>query len=145
MLNFKNFINKSLPQSKNKDLDMREMLKITRKLNLVENINNTINKKNVYDQKIEEDKFLTFFDNANIHVNFIDLVVTNNYIFWGGIINGIIRFIFKIKPERQDSGVEINYLDDFSPDNPENKNIVKNIELYYENFFKYWNDNLIQK
>jgi len=125
-------------------MSMRDMLKITRNLNEEEEKEKLANKKTVYDQKIEEDRFLNFFSDTNIHVIFTDLVVTNDFVFWGGTINGILQFIYKVLPNKQDGGVEYEYLEDFSEDNPDNEKIMKNIELYYEQFFKYWNNNLIQ-
>jgi hypothetical protein len=130
-----------------KDLNIRDMLKITRKLN--EDINNerkAENKKTVYDQSIEEDKFIGFFKDMNVNIKFIDLEVYDNLIFWGGTIDGIIQFIYKVTPDESTSGVEFNYLEDFSPDNPDNDLIVKMVEDYYDNnFYKYWRNNLIQQ
>lgn len=132
------YINEDAPK---KDLTMRDMLKITRKLN--EQDESSTNKKNVYDQAAEEEKFRNFFDDMNVNIKFIDLEVRDDLVFWGGTIDGVIQFIYKVTPEERTSGVELNYLEDFSPDNPDNEEIVKKIENYYDLFYKYWRDNVL--
>lgn len=124
---------------KNKEMSMREMLKITRKLNEIES------KKTAYDQKNEEEKLLNNFQDMNVHINFSDLIVTDDYVLWGGTINGVIQFAYSVTDDKSKNNVSFNYLEDFSPDNPENDQIVSRIESYYNEFFKYWNENLIQK
>lgn len=128
----------------NKDLDVRDMLKITRMLN--ENTEEkAMNKKTSYDQPMEEEKFLNNFKDMNVNVKFIDLEIFDNLVFWGGTVDGIIQFIYKVTPDENTSGVEFNYLSDFSPDNPDNDEILKRIEGYYDTFYKYWQNNVIQK
>lgn len=130
-------------QPQKKSLDIRDMLKITRKLN--EESNSSINKKTVYDQPQEEEKFLSNFRDINVNVKFIDLEVYDNLVFWGGTVDGIIQFVYKVTPDESTSNVEFNYLDDFSPDNPENDEIINRIEGYYDTFYKYWQNNMIQQ
>jgi len=130
-----------------KDLSVRDMLKITRSIN--EDTNNgeqklSQNKKTVYDQSKEEEKFNDFFRDMNVSIKFIDLEIYDNLVFWGGTIDGVIQFVFKVTPDEKTSGVEFNYLEDFSPDNPENDEIVGRIESYYDTFFKYWRNNMLQ-
>ena len=136
---------KTIPK---KDLSMRDMLKITRKIN--ENVNDeeqktAQNKKTVYDQSREEEKFTNFFRDMNVSIKFIDLEIYDNLVFWGGTVDGVIQFVYKVTPDEKTSGVEFNYLEDFSPDNPENDEIVGRIESYYDNFYKYWRNNMIEK
>jgi len=133
----------SLNTSK-KNLDVRDMLKITRRLH-EESEEKAANLKNVYDQPQEEQKFLDYFRDINVNVKFIPLEVYENLVFWGGTVDGIIQFIYKVTPNEDTSGVEYNYLEDFSPDNPENDEIIKRIDAYYEIFYKYWQENVIQK
>jgi len=136
-----------------KYLEVRDFIKITRKLNedTDDNVdaNNTPkpeNKVTIYDQKIEEEKFLNFINkDVNVNVKFIQLEVYENLVFWGGTIDGIIQFIYKVTPDETTSGVEFNYLDDFTPDNPENDLIIKMVENYYDTFYKWWQNNIIQK
>lgn len=123
-----------------KEVTMRDMLKITRRLNEVDG-----NKATAYDQPNEEKKLLNNFKDINVNIRFIDLEVNDDYVFWGGTVDGIIQFIYKVTPEDATSGVEFNYLDDFSPDNPENEDIINRIKGYYDSFYKYWQSNLLQK
>jgi hypothetical protein len=129
-----------------KDLNVRDMLKITRKLNEQdEQTGNVQNKKTIYDQKAEEDKFKNFVRDLNINVKFDELKVFDNLVFWGGIIDGIIVFTFSVTPDERTSKVTFDYLPDFSPDNPENDEIIKRVESYYDTFYEYWKDNIVQQ
>ena len=125
-------VNEEVIKPPKKDLTMRDMFKITRKLNEeVENKEDNVeNKKTVYDQSMEEEKFMNFFRDMNVNVNFIELEIKDNLVFWGGTVDGIIQFIYKVTPDESTSGVEFNYLEDFTPDNPENDLIIKMIENY---------------
>ena len=129
---------------KNKNLTTRDLLKITR--NLKEDVNKKTreNKKTVFDQTNEEQKFRNYFDDLNVNVKFIELEIYDDFIFWGGTINGIIQFVYKVTPQEATSGIEFNYLEDFTPDNPENEKIIEKIEDYYNIFYKYWRDNVLQ-
>ena len=63
-------------QKPKKDLTMRDMLKITRRLNEeveVEDKKKALNKKTAYDQEIEEEKLRNFFDDMNVNIKFQDL------------------------------------------------------------------------
>jgi hypothetical protein len=129
-----------------RDLSMRDMLKITRKINEAvegEDEQPQKNKKSVYDQSREEEKFRSYFDDMNIDIKFIDLDVFDNLIFWGGTIDGVIQFVYKVTPDEKTSGIEFNYLPDFTVDNPDNDKIIKKIESYYDSFYKYWRNNIL--
>jgi hypothetical protein len=123
-------------------LSMRDMLKITRKLN-EEIENKPQNKKTDFDQNIEEEKFRNFFNDLTVSIKFIELEVFDDFVFWGGTVDGIIQFVYKVTPDESTSGVEFNYLEDFSPDNPENEEVVGRIESYFDTFYKYWRDNIM--
>ncbi|MFA5366397.1 MAG: hypothetical protein WC333_00540 [Dehalococcoidia bacterium] len=132
-----------------KDMTMRDMLKITRKLNeQVDNVETeapAVNKKTAYDQDIEEKKFLSYLD-MDVSVKFDELEVFDDYIVWGGIVNGVFEFTFAVTPEENTSKVTFDYYPDFSPDNPENQPIIDRIQTYYDTVFsKYWRENLIQQ
>ena len=136
-----NFVGESTEPKKN--ITMRDMLKITRNLN-EQSDDKSLNKKSVYDQSREEENFNRFFADLNVNIKFIDLEVYDNLIFWGGTVDGIIQFVYKVTPNEKTSGVEFNYLDDFSPDNPENEEVIGRIKSYYDTFFKYWRNNILQ-
>ena len=138
------YVGESKDNKIKKDMNMRDMLKITRKLNEDVNPDNKQNKKTVYDQTREEEKFRTFFNDMNVNIKFIDLEIYADMIFWGGTVDGIIQFVYKVTPDESTSGVEFNYLEDFSPDNPENDEIIGRIESYYDTFYKYWRNNMLQ-
>lgn len=141
-----NYVVDESQENLKKDLSMRDMLKITRTLNEQEDDEKKLlNKKTVYDQSWEEEKFRNFFNDINVSIKFIDLEVYDNLIFWGGTVDGIIQFVYKVTPDERTSGVEFNYLEDFSPDNPDNDKIIKKIESYYDQFYKYWRNNILQQ
>jgi hypothetical protein len=130
-----------------KDLSARDMLKITRnihegKVSLNEE-QDIENKKTPYDQNMEEEKFRNFFNDMNVSIKLIDLGVYDKLVFWGGTIDGVIQFVYKVTPDESTSGVEFNYLEDFSPDNPQNEEITGRIESYFNTFYKYWRDNVL--
>jgi hypothetical protein len=138
-----------------KELSVREMLKITRKLN--EDVQpeveepevdqeKPVNKKTAQDQASEEQKFKDSFPTGyDINVDFIELEVTDKYVFWGGTINGLIQFVYKVTPDENTSGVEFNYLEGYNEDDPKNDEIIKRVESYYDSFYEYWIDSVIQK
>lgn len=132
----------TIPQKcENKELSMRDLLGKTRKLNEQEKELGD-NRKTVFDQQNEEKKIRNFFDDLNVDIDFIELEIYDDFIFWGGTVDGVIQFVYKVAPTEEESGVEFNYLDEFSLDNPDNEEIVERIEKYYDTFYKYWRDNV---
>lgn len=145
-----------------KDLSVRDMLKITRNpLKLNEDVNvpqdntpvepqggeqeeKSADKKTAYDQAQEEEKFRNYFNDMNVDIKFVDLKVYDNLIFWGGTIDGVIQFVYKVTPDEKTTGIEFNYLPDFTADNPDNDLIIKKIESYFDIFYKYWRNNILQ-
>lgn len=137
------------------DLTVPDMLKITRNLN--EDIQpeieepavdqeKPVNKKTAQDQANEEQKFKDSFPTGyDINVDFIELEVTDKYVFWGGTVNGLIQFVYKVTPDENTSGVEFNYLEGYNEDDPKNDEIIKRLESYYDSFYEYWIDSVIQK
>jgi hypothetical protein len=145
-------VNENIKSTAKKDLSVRDTLKITRKLN--EEIlpdtdteeSKPVNKKTEQDQANEEQKFKDSFPTGyDINVDFIELEVTDKYVFWGGTINGLIQFVYKVTPDENTSGVEFNYLEGYNEDDPKNDEIIKRVESYYDSFYEYWIDSVIQK
>ena len=131
-----------------KNLGVRDMLKITRRLHEEEEIEkrNASNLKNVYDQPAEEKKFMDYFNDINISVKFKPLDVYENLVLWDGVVDGIIEFIYSVTPYDDTSKVTFDYLEGYSPDNPKTAEIIERIKTYYEYVFKpYWLENVIQK
>jgi len=128
---------------------MRDMLKITRNLREQQEEQQEpkvrTNKKNQFDQTREEDRFRNFFNDMNINVKFQELEVYDDLIFFGGTIDGMIQFIYKVTPDESTSGVQFNYLNGFTIDNPENQELIDKIESYYDSFYKYWRDNVLEQ
>jgi len=135
--------NESKEPKEEKDLNVRDMLKITRSINEAIFNEDTENKKTVYDQSMEEEKFRNFFNDMNVSIKLIDLAIYDDLVFWGGTIDGVIQFVYKVTPDESTSGVEFNYLEDFSPDNPENEEITGRLESYFDTFYKFWRDNVM--
>lgn len=136
------------------ELSMRDMLKITRKLNedvetpavdAEEDKKKAVNKETAYDQKREEDKLVNLFGD-DVSFEFKDLEVYDDWVLWSGVANGVIQFLFIVTRDEITSRVEFNYLQGFSPDNPKNDEIIEKLQTYYETTFsKYWRNNLIQQ
>jgi hypothetical protein len=122
-----------------KDMSMRDMLGKMRKLNENTNIATNI------DEKSEQDKINDYFEDNNVTIDFEPLKVYPNGVIFGGIIDGQIQFVYKVTPEEQSSGVEVEYLGDFDAQDPENEEVVKKIESYYDIFYKYWRDQLFKE
>ncbi|MFW6219430.1 MAG: hypothetical protein ACOC33_01050 [bacterium] len=143
-------IPKNLSDKKQKPLseedNTRRMVKKMRKV-LSEQEETSMEPKNLkttFDQKREEDKFENNIKDLNVVTEFIDLKVTPEKVFWGGTVDGIIQFVYKVTPDDETSGVEFNYLDGFIVDDPENDKIIDRIETYYDTFYKYWRNNVLQ-
>ncbi len=135
-----------------KDLSMRDMLKITRNLN--EDVGDEeqgpeVNLATSADLKYLTDNFMNLFNNIKVNIKLLQLngesklKLTKNSAFWGGTIDGAIQFAYKITPEEntKEAGIEFNYLPKFSADDPDNQDIIKKIESFYDTFYNYWKDN----
>jgi hypothetical protein len=139
---------------KKKEMSVRDMLKITRKLHEevadtqtvdVEDKKKAINKETAFDQKNEEQKLVNYFG-GDVSFEFKDLEVYDDWVLWSGIVNSVIQFLFVVTRDEITSRVEFNYLQGFSPDNPNNDEIIEKLKAYYDtSFSKYWRNNLIQQ
>jgi len=137
-----------------KDLSMHDMLKLTRNINeeiMVDDEKGIDkvpdSKKTVYDQKTEEEKLISYFKDGDLDVSakFAPLEVYDNWVFWGGDIDGIITFIYSVTQDELTSVYELEYLPDFSPDSPKNALIAELLKTYYDSFKEFWRDNMLQK
>lgn len=127
-------------KQKEKNISTQDLIRKMRKVNEEDRIN----RKTAQDQQREEENFRKNLEDLNVVVEFEDLEVYDDFIFWGGTIDGIIQFTYKVTPDEKTSGIEFNYLEDFSVDNPDNEEIVERIQSYYDQFYKYWRDNIFQ-
>jgi hypothetical protein len=131
---------------KKKEMSVRDMLKITRKLN--EQFENAevdteedekeekeiTNKETVFDPKFFEKEVIELFKNT-VSIEFKDFQVLDYGVIWGGIVNGVIQFVYVVTRDEITSRVEFNYLQGFSKDNPANDEIIEKLETYYETRF----------
>jgi hypothetical protein len=120
-----------------KDLSMRDLLAITRNLNE----NTSINQATDIDQKEEEKKMNDFFSDLNVTINYEPLEVYHDKVFFAGVIDGQLAFAFRVTPEEKTSGPDYEATDSFEMNDPDNEKVVKKLEAYYDDFYKYWRDN----
>jgi hypothetical protein len=130
------------------ELSMRDMLKITRRLNEdVEEKEPEVNLATVEDEKELTDNFTNLFNEMNVSIKPLTLSsdpklkLTKDSGFWGGTVDGAIQFAYKATPDKDSSGIEFKYLPSVSPDDPDNQEIIKKIEAFYDTFYEYWRDN----
>jgi len=123
---------------------MRDMLKITRKLNESDNNDSDIDLAIPVEEKALRNEFLNVFDKSmKVSVKLRNKIeLTKDMGYWGGTINGVIQFVYIATNDEDTSGVKFNYLDGFSPDNPENDEIIKKVESFYNRFYNYWEDEI---
>lgn len=122
------------------EMSMRDSLNIMRNLNEGP-IERTITPNQ---QKKEEEKFNNSLQNNEVSVRYENLVVLDNGVFWGGTIDNQLQFVYTVTPDENTSGVEFNYLEGYNPQDPENNEVIKNVESYYDEFYKYWRENELQ-
>jgi hypothetical protein len=139
--------------SERMDLSPRELLRKMRKLNEVDDENNNnqddnedlgTNLKTDLDQEEEEKKFREYFNDLQVDIDFTALDVYEKGVFFGGNIDKQIEFVYRITDSETTSGYDINYLQDFDPNQEDNAEVIKRIESYYNIFYKYWRDNVLE-
>ncbi len=137
-------------EKRNKSMSMRDMMKIMRNLNEdvqqnINNINQGPNKATPIDQDEEENKMRSYFQDDQVDITFKPLEIFDNAVFWAGIIDGTIGWVFKVTQDDNTSGFTPKILNDYNKNNSDNDKILNKLELYYNDFYKYWRDNVIQK
>ena len=125
-----------------KEMSMRDMLGVMRK-KVNENLDQSRNLTQVEVDR-EQEKMLNYFQDDNVDIQFEPLNVYSDGIFWGGSIDGQLLFAYKVTPDEKTSGVEVKYLDGFDPSDPDNDKIIKKVQSYYNDFYRYWRDNELQ-
>lgn len=129
-----------------KDMTMRDMLGKMRKVkdNPLKNLNEDVQPNMVtnIDKRDEENKMSHYFDQNNVTIKYNELNVYSNGVMLSGTIDNQIQFVYKVTPQEESSGVEINYLDAFDAQDKENEEVINKIESYYDIFYKYWRDQL---
>jgi hypothetical protein len=139
-------IMKHFHKAEKSDMTMREMLKITRKLNedvvIDTSDNDRINKATQNDEEREEGIINGLFQDINVNIEYYDLEVYDDFVFWGGVINNELEFTYTVPPVANSTGVEFKYSENFNKDNEENSEITSRLEANYDEFNKYWIENL---
>jgi len=88
----------------------------------------------------EQEKLKNFLRNNNVTIEFEPFEKYQNGVFWGGTIDGQIMFVYRVTPEEVSSGIDIEYLEGFDPNDPENNEIIEKLKRHYNDFYKYWRD-----
>ena len=101
--------------------------------------------KTVYDQDEEEQKMNDYFKDLKVVIEYQPLEVGKDKVWFGGVIDGKLAFTYKVTVDESKGGYTVDYLEDFDPNIEENKEILKRVEQYYNAFYKYWRDSVIQK
>lgn len=135
-------INKNLT-SKTKLITTQNLVKKMRGLQEQEE-ESIEDRKTVYDQEREETNFMNNINDLGVDVEFYPLKVHDDLIYWGGIVDGVIEFIYRVTPYEETSGKKYKYHNDIDPENPDNAEIIDRIDNYYDQFYKYWRNNVLQ-
>ena len=121
-----------------KDMSMRDLLGKMR----VVNENTQTNMATNIDSQNEQDKMNNYFEDNKVTIEFEKFEVFSNGALMAGTIDNQIQFVYKVTSDEKTSGIEVNYLEDFNPNDIENVEVVKKVETYYDGFYKYWRDQL---
>lgn len=137
-----------------KDMTMRDMLGKMRKMDKpiqslknVKSLNEDVqpDMSTNIDRSGEEQKMANYFEENNVTIEFSNFKVLGNGVILTGTIDGQIEFAYKVTPQEDTSGIEVNYLEGFEPQDPENEEVIKKVETYYDIFYKYWRDQLFKE
>jgi hypothetical protein len=129
------------------EMTVRDMLKITRKLNENEDENvDLVNKVTPRDVDFVEKSIQSSFRNTGLNVNFDfpenndphELYVDEMFVYWGATINNVLMFTYTINNnDDADTGVKYKYIEESSvlEDSDEYKQIVEKIEEFFNSTF----------
>lgn len=132
-----------------KEMTMREMLRITRKKQMAEELNTAssepIEKQlSPSEQEQQQQNMQNYFDDDNVVIKFEPILLYDSGIFWGGTVDGQLKFVYMVTPDESTSGVKIERSPDFDPSNEDNQNVEKKIIDYYDTFYDYWSKNQLE-
>lgn len=144
-------INRDLVKNKRKDsFSIKESIKSFRWLQ--ENKGSI--KLTQYDQKEEEEKFRRYINRKDVVVDFIELEIYDNLVIWGGTIDDVFKFFYRVTPDSRTSTFDFTFLDGFDPTGDtiklENEDeyvqkqmdLFENVKNYYDEFANYWRNEL---
>lgn len=125
---------------------VQQLVKNMRVLNEELEEKERVNLKTPDDQAREEENLNKDLEPFNVLTKYVDLEVYNDYVFWGGIVDGYIKFSYRVPALPGQKGVTFSYnKEGFNVDDEDNEAIVEAIENYYATqFFQYWSENILQ-
>lgn len=132
------------------EMSVRDMLKITRKLNESENEKEFSNKATERDVSFVEESIKNVFNNTGLNVTFKfpenndphELYVDGVFVYWGATINNVLMFTYTInKNDDADTGAKFKYVEESRvlEDSEEYKEIVDKVMQFFDStFFPYF-------
>lgn len=134
------------------EMTIRDMLKITRKLNESEDDVDFSNKATPRDVSFIEESIKNMFDNTGLNVTFKfperndphELYVDEVFAYWGATVNNVLMFTYTINVEDDaDTGAKFKYVEESRvlEDSEEYQDIVEKIMQFFEStFFPYFRE-----
>jgi hypothetical protein len=133
-----------------KEMTMRDMLRITRKKKIQEEDDAIVTSEPIekelssLEQEQQQRNMQDYFDDDNVTIKFEPILLYDTGVFWGGTIDGQLKFAYMVTPDESTSGVKIERSPDFDPSNEDNQNVEKKIIDYYDTFYDYWSKNQLE-
>jgi len=132
-----------------KEMTMREMLRVTRRNQVHEDLasasNETMEKQlSPSEQEQQQNTMQDYFADDNVTIKFEPILLYDTGVFWAGTIDGQLKFAYMVTPDESTSGVKIERSPDFDPTNEDNQNVEKKIIDYYDTFYDYWSKNQLE-
>jgi len=137
-----------------KEMSIRDMLAITRNKRLNEAAVPQKQSVTSIDKKEEEEKMEKYFDNK-VNINFDELMIYDMGVWFGGVINNVLKWEFGVGKDENLNTVNIELLENPTEkpeqDNPVSsidsiKELTEKLKSYYNYEFKpYWIKNHLQK
>lgn len=134
----------------NWDLDIKNNLSKIRKLKEDKDLGDS--KLTLYDQQEEEKRFKRYLRDKDAVIDFIDLEVYENLVTWGGTINNVFKFFYRVTPEYKTSNFNFRFLDGFDPKGEQAEEsdeyvekqmrMFEDVKNYFTIFSNYWRENL---
>ena len=155
-----NFETKPKEETKKREMSVRDMLGITRNFKAVNEdeevkgidldqdgdidtkvIDTDVESKiTKFDENLAQEKFRNAIKEFNVNVQFEPIQIRDNSIVWSGTIDNQLQWSYLVTPDESINGPKFNYAENFNDGEPSNQQLVKFIEKYYDNFYKYWRE-----
>lgn len=130
----------SINEKSKTDMSIRDSVRLMRKKQINEEIKNSLSNSEI---EIEKNKFLNVFKDNNVTVQFKNFLFSKDGVFFSGTIDGIIQWAYRVTPDENSSGIDYEVIDGFDGNDPENADVLKKLESYYDTFYEYCRDNII--